>query len=89
MFLRNDTYSRYDSGTLSYFQSLHKSQDHQVLSKIKIRQYHLPILDFEKYSDGTWVHTVKEVTEYIKKNPISDILSYNVKNRRHFMTEAI
>ena len=84
-----DLFSRYDHSTrtISYFESLHKSDDHLMLSSIKVRTHHNSYLDMIS-SGNVEVHSTNDLIEYIKKNNPRDLLSYNIINRKHFFFEA-
>ena len=84
-----DLFSRYDHSTrtISYFESLHKSDDHLMLSSIKVRTHHNSYLDMIS-SGNVEVHSTNDLIEYIKKNNPRDLLSYNIINRKHFFFEV-
>jgi hypothetical protein len=59
------------------------------LTKIKLRSYFNPILDFELDDKGQRVHLDEEVTKFIEEHPICETLSYNVIQRKHILMEAV
>lgn len=90
LLMREDVHSKIIDGTLTYFESCERGQAHQVLAIIKLRTNFNSILDFEKSSNGQDnKNLTQDVIRYINDNFLTDILSYNTSNKKHFLTEAI
>jgi dsDNA-binding SOS-regulon protein len=86
LLIHNYRFTKFDisSSVLSIFESFELSQDHQVLSSMKLRSNLNSILDM-----CTKQHSVLDIADFIYEKSIQEVLSYNVINRKHFLLESL